>query len=692
MEQRTPITLRAAGQAFVVTAPRQGSPQLVFWGPASAYEEQPAKPAPPLPSGPDERRISELAPLEGYGFFGEPALLGHIDNGAIFSLRLEKVAQDESRCTLSYGEARSQIELALHFAFDPSGVLVSHAEITNNSQDRLHLQRLNALTLPLPSWARIVDLTYGGWSSEGHSARIPLAAGKVERTSRSGRPGFDGGPHLVLTEDATTEMSGCAIGLALAHSGNFTLAAERFGSGEAQAIAAEWLHPGEVILSPGKKYETPAALGFVSINGVAGVSRAFHDHARAQAPATRRHRPVQLNSWEAVYFGIDEATAMRLADEAAAIGAERFVLDDGWFKGRHHDRTALGDWTPDPVKFPNGLRPLAEHVVAQGLEFGLWVEPEMVNEDSDLFRAHPDWILSVPGLCAPTARHQLVLDLSRKDVREYLFSSIDALLDAAPVSYLKWDCNRDLFPAATAFGAAAHKQVSELYALLDRIRASHPEVAIESCASGGGRMDFGVLQRADRFWTSDATDALERIRIQRRASLFYPLEMLGAHVGSSPNHWSRRDLPMAFRCLTALFGHFGVELDPGALNEMERSILKRAIELYKEHRSLISEGALLRFDNDDPALDVQAILAPDKKSALLRVMRCAEPDRQALAPVRLPGFESGRRWHIKELALEGDASPKAIGEYSAAALAYHGLDLSPAHVAQGRLFFMESKP
>ncbi len=684
------IKLKAQDQRFIVSLAQRGGPRLVFWGPRDAFVDTPRCDAETLPASPDIRTTDQLFPLLGEGFFGEPALLASGKKGDVFRLTLDAVEAADSRATLTYSDPFTEISLTLSFTLDKSGLLTARASVANCSDTPIHLQRMNALTLPLPRWANIVDLTYGAWSSEGHAARIPLVAGKIERTGRSGRPGFDGGPHLLLTEEGATEVSGCAIGLALAYSGNFTLAAERFGDGEAQAFAAEWLHPGEVILAPGENYQTPPALAGLSTCGLRGLSAQFHDYARKTTPKTCAHRPVQLNSWEAAYFSADEATAMRLADEAAAIGAERFVLDDGWFKNRNNDRAGLGDWTPDPETFPNGLKPLVDHVEALGLEFGLWVEPEMINEDSDLFQAHPDWILSVDGTPGPTARNQLVLDLSRGDVQEHLFSTLQQLLTETKISYLKWDCNRDLFPAAKLEGPAAHRQIQGLYQLLDRIREAFPMVSIESCASGGGRVDFGALRYADRFWASDATDALERIRIMRRASLFYPPDMLGAHVGSSPNHWTGRQWPMAFRCLVALFGHFGVELDPATLSADEKETLKRAIVLYKEYRALLTEGSLLRFDVDDKGVDAQAVMAPDHSSALLRVLRLEEPDRPTRAPLRLAGLPKGKRWRIRALAIEGVATQNPTGEFSSDALAFQGLDVNPPHTASGALYLMEA--
>ncbi len=641
-------------------------------------------------ASPDLPVSGGLFPLLGKGFFGEPALLAHSETTHFFQFRLEEAQSCERSLALTYRDPDGGLQVRLTYALHAgSGVLQADASLTNGGETVLTVQRLNAITLPLPGWATQIEMAYGSWSNEGHPVTLPLNAGKFERTGRSGRPGFDGGPLMIVTEDEFTESQGHAIGLALAHSGNFTIAAERFGDGRGQIFAAEWLQPGEITLEPGASYTTPGALAALSTHGRTELSRRFHRHARTIAPKTRAHRPVQFNTWEAVYFDVDETTAMRLADEAAMLGAERFVLDDGWFKGRHDDTTSLGDWQVDDEKFPSGLKPLAAHVESLGMELGLWLEPEMVSEDSNLYRRHPDWILSVPGWPRPTGRNQLVLDLSREDVRQYLFDTIDGLLTRLSIGYLKWDCNRDLFPAASAGRASTRHQIDGFYDLMDRLRMRHPDLSIESCASGGGRMDFGVLSRVDRFWPSDATDALERVRIQRTASTFFPLETLGAHVGPSPNPWTRRRFSMAFRCFVALFGHFGMELNPAGLSETDRDVLRRAVEVYKHFRPLIIEGRLMRF-NSDEGLDVQAVVAEDESTVLLRVLRVHEPTRPLAAPIRLPGLATDTTWTIDEIFLTGENEKLPIGRQTSQSLALVGLDAAPGHAAQGRLLSFQA--
>ena len=684
------IILEGQSAVFIIGVAQSGGPVLLHWGATLRDEDIPDGVAEPVPSASDAPTRSCLFPVHGFGFFGEPALLAHRDDGGNdFSFTFESAEKADRSINLIYTDQIGGALLKLSYSFCAvSGVLTASARIENKNDSRLFLQRLNALSLPLPSWATHMDSAYGGWSAEGHSTRSSLIAGKFERSGRSGRPGFDGGPFMLLTEYSTTEESGKCIGVTLAHSGNFQIVAERYGDGDAQLIAAEWLSPGEIILGPGESYETPKVHLAKSQNGLGEISRQFHQYARKSARPTRAHRPVQLNSWEATYFDIDHHKAVALAGEAAALGAERFILDDGWFKNRTGDRSGLGDWTPDPQRFPQGLLPLAEHVTSLGMEFGLWVEPEMVNEDSDLYRAHPDWALAATDRERPTARNQLVLDLTRAEVREYLFHSLDALLTTLPIQYLKWDSNRDLFPALSQGKPAASRQIDGLYSLLSRLSNDHPNLSIEACASGGGRMDYGVLRYADRFWPSDSTDPFERARIQRRASIFFPQELLGAHVGASPNHWTWRQSSMAFRSLVAMFGHFGVELNPAALEPHDKQTLANAIAFYKQNRDLLTNGNLLRLECAREDIDAQLIQSADGAKAIVRVLRLAEPERARQANIFIPNLPKGQIWKFEEFFLESNAVTLA-GEFSSEVLAEVGLDAAPRHNGMGRLFCME---
>jgi alpha-galactosidase len=462
----------------------------------------------------------------------------------------------------------------------------------------------------------------------------------------------------------------------LGWSGNHRLAVESFKDGRALVMAEGLLLPGEVRLAPGESLASPVLYAAVSTLGLNGLSQALHRHLRARPEHARlraRPRPVHYNSWEAVYFDYDPAVMIDLATRAAALGIERFVLDDGWFKGRRSDRAGLGDWRVDRGVYPDGLAPLIAHVRGLGMEFGLWVEPEMVNPDSDLYRAHPEWVLATPPAPQLDFRHQLVLDFGRAEVRAHLFAAIDALLTEHPIGYLKWDMNRDLsHPGGADCCAGARAHVLGVYAVLDRLRAAHPAVEIESCASGGGRADYGILARTDRIWTSDSNDALDRVSIQRGFSHFFPPELMGAHVGPAVCHITGRRLSIGLRVATALIGHMGVECDLRALETQEAADLAAGIALYKAERALLHSGELVRLDSPAGTSGVM-IIDPAGETALLAWTVLTEAGTSMGARLRLAGLEAAACYEPRLLwppRLRAEL-PVASGE----ALCRIGLDL-----------------
>ena len=358
-----------------------------------------------------------------------------------------------------------------------------------------------------------------------------------------------------------------------------------------------------------------------------------------------------MNVWEAVYFDHDIGRLKELADIGTACGVERFVLDDGWFHGRRDDRAGLGDWWVDPDVWPDGLGPIVDHVRALGMEFGLWFEPEMVNPDSDLYRAHPDWALVDQRYGPALSRNQLVLDLSRAEVRDHLFAQMDALLSAYDIGYVKWDHNRDLAAPTSGGRYTVRAQTLGAYELLDRLREKHPGVEFESCASGGGRLDFGILDRTERVWTSDSIDALDRLRIQRGFSLLVPGELMGAHIGSAICHTTGRRHSLAFRAASAMFGALGVEWNLLDTTPREREQLKQIVATYKALRPLLHSGDLYRADHPDPSVDVRGVVASDREEAVLSITRVSSAHSHHTAPVRLIGLHERRRYRVRPLAL-----------------------------------------
>jgi alpha-galactosidase len=469
-----------------------------------------------------------------------------------------------------------------------------------------------------------------------------------------------GGPPALLALAATADWhSGEVWALQLAWSGDHSLRVEPDREGGWYLTAGAGLNPGEIVLAPGEAFEAPGLFACFSTAGRNGVVAGFHERIRARVTwpgGARRPRPVHFNSWESVYFAHDEARMIQLARAAAELGVERFVVDDGWFAGRDGDDAGLGDWVPDPQRYPRGLGPLAREVTNLGMEFGLWIEPEMVNVNSDLYRAHPEWVLgSVLARPLPMARHQLVLDMARADVRDHLFAAITALLSELPVAYLKWDHNRALAPAVRADGAAGtYAHIRGVWELWDRVRAAFPDVEIEACAAGGGRIDAGFAARAHRFWASDNIDALSRVEIQRGFLQFMPPEMMGAHVGATPAHATGRPQAMDFSAMIALPGHFGIECDPGKLSDLERQRLRSWIAIYKSLRERFHHGRCWLGETPG-GLVWQAHGSP--QDLLLLVTRTAPAVHGREAPLRLPMLPS--RGAVRAQLLEAAGLPRA---------------------------------
>jgi alpha-galactosidase len=371
------------------------------------------------------------------------------------------------------------------------------------------------------------------------------------------------------------------------------------------------------------------------------------DGARPRHPS--RPRPITLNTWEAVYFDLDLDRLKALADAAAAVGAERYVLDDGWFRGRRDDTAGLGDWFVDDAVWPDGLSPLIDHVTGLGLEFGLWVEPEMVNPDSDLARAHPEWILQAAGRLPVVGRQQQVLDLSHPEAAAYILERLDALVTEYPIAYLKWDHNRDLADAGnTATGApAVHNNVVALYALLDELRSRHPDLEIESCASGGARVDLGILEHTDRIWTSDCIDPIERLTIQKYTNLLVPYELMGAHISGPQSHSTGRTLDLDLRAGVAMFGHLGIEWDISRISDDEITELAGWVAAHKTYRSLVHTGRAVYAETADPTVDLRGVVAQDRGRALYAATQVTSSSTYPGAALQLPGLDDDRRYRVR---------------------------------------------
>jgi alpha-galactosidase len=567
------------------------------------------------------------------------------------------LAVEDGRLRITAGDAVAGLTLIAEFETVPGGALRGRYTLTNTGVTPYVVDGLEVV-LPLrDDLTEVLDFT-GRHEGERVPQRHALTDGLWLRETRGGRTGLESPTMIVAGQPGFSFTRGRVLGVHVGWSGNAVLRLERDAASGATIGGGELLQPGEMSLPPGGSYATPWVY-FAAADGLDGHAACLHEFQRS-LPAHPRQQPVVLNVWEAVWFEHDQDRLREIADRAARVGVERFVLDDGWFRHRRDDRAGLGDWWVDDSVWPRGLDPFVEHVRALGMEFGLWFEPEMVNPDSDLHRAHPDWILATGDRQPLLHRHQLVLDLTRREVTDYLFERVDAILTAHDISYVKWDHNRELLDGGSLVrgGAPAlHEQTVAFYRLLDALREAHPSVAWESCASGGGRIDLGVVERVQRFWASDVTDALARQHIQRWTAQLIAPEYLGAHVSAPVAHATGRALPLAFRAATALFGAFGLEWDLTTADEDELEELAAWVERHKRFRLLLHGGRVVRPESSDPAVLLHGVVAADRSSALLAHVQLDESTHNRGVSIRVPGLDRDASY---ELRWEAPGSLEAV--------------------------------
>ncbi|GAB3455719.1 alpha-galactosidase [Streptomonospora sediminis] len=710
------VALRKAGVGLIVDlAPKAGGglPEVLHWGtdpgpltPGLAeHLRTTAVPAVP-DSAPDTPRGFTVLPTEADAWAGTPALSGHRAGTATaprLMLRSHGAGSDDSAdfLTLDLHDPAIGISVGLHYRLDACGVLRVRATAAAESADPAaapapyDLAALRVL-LPLPARAaETVDLT-GRWVRERSPQRRDMADGTVLRRALRGRPGHDS-PLLVA---AGTRGFGFGTGEVwaahVAWSGDQEYLVERLpeGAGAHSAVlgGAEALRPGEIRLAPGESYRGPETVFAHSGAGLDGLSAHLHASVRARPEHPARPRPIVLNTWEAVYFDHDLGRLRALADRAAAVGVERFVLDDGWFAGRRNPRAGLGDWTVDPDTWPQGLDPIIEHVRSLGMDFGLWVEPEMVNPDSDLARTDPGRLLHPEGEPGRTWRHQYALDLARPDTWQHIHDRLDALLSRYAIRYVKWDHNRDLYeavhqpgdragdrpgpgadtPAAGGRVPGVHRQTRALYALLDSLRERHPGVEFESCSSGGARVDLGILARTERVWASDCNDPVERQTIQRWTGLLLPPELVGSHVGPPVAHTTHRRTETAFRLSTALFGHAGIEWDLTACDEQDLAALTAWTAMVREFRPLLHTGRTVRGEHTDPGALLHGVVSQSGEHALFCYARLETAPAEQPGRTPLPGLDPDRRYTLRHRTELGDPT-----RGSAAAPAWMHADTPP---------------
>ncbi len=576
----------------------------------------------------------------------------------------------------------SDIEVTLRYGVLPKlDIITRCASVANNTNEPVILTKAASLCLDIPhgewEWVHF----HGRHAMERLTERMPLCHGIQESSSTRGTSSHHQNPTVLLCSPDCTETSGSCIGAALMYSGSFQTKIQLDQMEQVRLVMG--INP-ELFrweLKPSEVFDTPEVIMSYSSNGMEKLSHNFHKVIREHVCRGKyklAERPVLINNWEATYFDFNEEKILKIAEQAASLGVDMLVLDDGWFGKRDDDCSGLGDWFVNEKKLCGGLGSLAEKIKEMGMKFGLWFEPEMVSEDSELYRSHPDWAIKIPSRNPVRSRYQLVLDMTNPEVREYLFNSISKILRSADISYVKWDMNRSICDfytpclSADDQGEISHRYVLGLYELLERLTSEFPDVLFEGCSGGGGRFDAGMLYYCPQIWCSDDTDAYERTKIQYGTSFFYPVSAVGSHVSAVPNHQTGRTTPIRTRAVTAMAGSFGYELDLNTLSDSEKQEVGEQITRFKKYGRLIHNGLYYRLS--DPMNDKFAVwefVSEDKKEVLVNgVIFRTEPNRtQYLIKLRglLPDADyrldnSGGVYKGSALMNGGILMPKSWGD------------------------------
>ncbi|WP_449385689.1 alpha-galactosidase [Cellulomonas soli] len=650
------LTLRRDGVAVVLDATGSGLPAVLHWGAdlgplgpddLAALAEAVGRQTPPATL--DAAWQPCLVPQETDGWAGRPGLL--LTRAGVPHLpgwSTSTVTADEHAVEIV--AVADGLTLTTRLRLEPGGLAALVHELRNDAAEPVEVQWLEA-TLPVPNQADTLTTFSGRWAREKAPATGPLPRGAVARQTRRGRAGHDHPWLLLLGESDPRDRDGQLWAAHLGWSADATYRTDRMPDQPTLLGAGELLRPGEIQLRAGETYTTPVGYFAWSDTGLDGISARFHTYLRSRPQHPRTERPLVLNTWEAVYFDHDPATVLRLAERAADIGVERFVLDDGWFLARRDDTRGLGDWVVDTAVWPAGLEPLADRVHELGMQFGLWFEPEMVCLDSDVARAHPDWLLHdpahVPAASGLSWRTQYVLDLVRPEAYAYVRDAMAALVDRLGIDFIKWDHNRDLVDARHAGRPGVHEQTLAAYRLIAELKSRFPGLEIESCSSGGARTDLGILQFADRVWASDSNDAVERQDIQRWTSLLLPPELVGAHVGPPQAHSSGRTVDLSYRLATALTGSAGFEWDVLSCPDDEVATLRRFAALYRELRPVLHHGTVVHADVRDPALRVTGVVSPGRDEGVWTIATVASLEDARPERVRLHGLDPDARYRVR---------------------------------------------
>lgn len=625
----------------------------------------------------DGTTVTDLRYISHEILQGKPALAG---------LPATYVESDDEAQTLelTLKDEWSGLTVILSYSvFEGFDAVTRSVRLVNGGSDTLQLKRAFSMSLDMPNDQYELLQLSGAWTRERHMHKRKLVPGLQSVESRRGSSSHMQNPFVALLAEGATEDHGDVYGVNLVYSGNFTAGVEVDQFHTARLFIG--INPFDFNwkLEPGEQFQTPEAVLVHSENGLGGMSRSFHDLYRSRlirGAFRDQTRPILVNNWEATYFNFNADKIEAIAKAGQELGIELFVLDDGWFGKRDNDTTSLGDWFVDRNKLPSGLEDLVSRVKRLDMQFGLWFEPEMISPVSELYKAHPEWCLHVEGRRRTQARHQLILDLSRKDVQDYIVQAVSDILSSAPITYVKWDMNRNMTEIGSALLPAdrqretAHRYMLGLYDVMERITSAFPHILFESCSGGGGRFDAGMLYYMPQTWTSDNTDAVSRLKIQYGTSIVYPVSSMGAHVSAVPNHQVGRITSLETRGNVALSGNFGYELDLTRFTDEEKETVKEQVALYKEVRHLVQFGDFYRllspFEGNDTAW---MFVSKDKSEAFVVYVSVLQEPNPKLNRFRLKGLDPSRDYRMKgtdstyggdELMYAGLATPQFHGDYA----------------------------
>lgn len=552
--------------------------------------------------------------------------------------------------TLQLKDIVTGMELELLYTiFCKGGIIARSARFTNHGSESIHLTKAMSLCMDLPDYNYDFLHFSGAWARERHLKTRKLEQGIQSVGSLRGHSSHEHNPFIILKRPTADEFQGEAIGFSLIYSGNFLAQVEVDTHASSRVLLG--IHPDtfDWKLESGESFQTPEAVMVYSDKGLNHMSQTFqklYQKRLARGVWRDKARPILINNWEATYFDFNEDKILEIAHKAKESGVELFVLDDGWFGGRRNEHAGLGDWIPNPDLLPHGIAGLSQKIEELGMKFGIWFEPEMINKDSDLYRAHPDWMLQTPQRNASHGRYQFVLDFSRKEVVDHIYQMMAKILDESHISYIKWDMNRSITECYSAIlpadrqGEVFHRYILGVYDLYERLTSQFPEVLFESCASGGARFDPGMLYYAPQCWTSDDTDAIERLKIQYGTSYCYPISSMGSHVSVTPNHQLARTTPLHTRANVAYFGTFGYELDLNKLTKEEQSEVKEQIIFMKKYRQLIQFGTFYRLSSPfESNITMWMVVSGDKTEAIVGWYKVLNTVNDSYTRIQLKGLD-----------------------------------------------------